>query len=108
MDQIEFQHFKNIYKKKLAIADKFFSSNPDFNKVGVYSYNDYETLDNIFYNDNKNNRFNDIKWDYLINKDEGTLLWELQTYPNLIEFYKKRNNTITSNFRENHQQKRIN
>lgn len=108
MDQIEFQHFKNIYEEKLATADKFFSNNTDFNEVGVYSYNDYETLDNKYYNDDKNNRFNDITWDYLINKDEGTLLWELQTYPNLIEFYERRDNTITSNFRGNHQQKRIN
>lgn len=107
MDETELKHLKNIYKEKLIEADEFLSNNKDFNEVGIYSYEDYENANDKSFYEEKNQKLNDIKWDYL-GREEGTIFWELQTFPNLISLYEGRNNYYSSNLEGENQEKRIN
>lgn len=89
MDETELSHFKNVYKEKISEADEFLSNNKDFNEVGVYSYEDYLNIGEKSFSEEGNHEFQDIRWDYL-RRAEGTIFWELQQFPNLIEFYENR------------------
>ena len=106
MDETELKHLKNIYKEKLIEADEFLNNNKDFNEVGIYSYEDYENTNEKSLSQEKNQKLNDIKWDYL-GREEGTIFWELRTSQNLISSYEDRNNYYSENLNEN-QEKRIN
>lgn len=106
MNETELKHLKNIYKEKLIEADEFLSNNKNFNEVGIYSYEDYENANEKSSFKEENQKLNDIKWDYL-GREEGTIFWELQTFPNLISLYEGRNNYYSENLNEN-QEKRIN
>lgn len=99
MNKSEFDHFKNIYKEKLAQADEFLSNNKDFNGVGVYSYEDYLKEEDIKQGE-RNEEFNDVMWKYL-EKEEGTIFWELQEFDRLISEYNGREDYYKTNFGDN-------
>lgn len=107
MDEREFEDFKNIYEEKLKEVDQFLSSNQDFNEVGVYSYKDYKEVQERSFFEETNHAFEEVKWDYL-GRDEGTIFWELQTIPNMIELYEERNNVDLMGFERQKYEKRIN
>lgn len=107
MDETEFEDFKNIYEEKLKEVDQFLSSNQDFNEVGVYSYKDYKEVQERSFFEETNQEFEEVKWDYL-GRDEGTIFWELQTIPNMIELYEERNNVELMGFERQKYEKRIN
>lgn len=94
MDEAELEDLKSIYYNKLEEANKFFSNNKEFNELGIYSYEDYKYENS---SDEINQEFEDIKWKYLLEKKEGNILWELQEFPNIIEFYENRNNRYSVN-----------
>lgn len=91
MNEREFEHFESIYEEKLVEADKFLSNNKDFNEVGVYTYEDFLNEDDKSFSGERNEKINAVKWKYL-NKEEGTIFWELQEFPSLIAFYEDRDN----------------
>lgn len=90
MDETELQQFKNVYKEKLEEADELLSNNKDFNGVGVYSYEDYQNTSEKSFFEETNEKFDEVMWDYLLNREEGTVFWELQEFPNIIELYEER------------------
>ena len=107
MDEIEFQNFKNIYEKKLIEANNFLNTNKDFNAVGVYSYEDFLNEDSKVFSEEGNEKFENVKCDYL-NKEEGTIFWELQEFPNLIAFYEDRDDYYSVSLDEEKYKQRIN
>lgn len=94
MDEIELEDLKIVYDNKLKEANEFFSNNKDFNDLGIYSYEDYEYKNS---SDTVDQKFEDTKWNYLLERKEGNVLWELQELPNIIEFYENRNNRYSVN-----------
>ena len=107
MDEIEFKNFKNIYEKKLIEANNFLNTNKDFNAVGVYSYEDFLNEDSKVFSEEGNEKFENVKRDYL-NKEEGTIFWELQEFPKLIAFYEDRDDYYSVSLDEEKYKQRIN
>lgn len=90
MDAEEFKDFQNIYEEKIIKSDEFLRSNKEFNKYGVYSYEDYIAKQNNCFGV-PNDEFNEVRRDYL-NSEDGDIIWELQELPRLIGLYMARGN----------------
>ncbi|SHK03205.1 hypothetical protein SAMN02745248_01596 [Hathewaya proteolytica DSM 3090] len=89
MDEIEVKDFKKIHEAKVAKADKFLSTNEEFNQLEVYSYEDYLKKDYMSLTDENYEKLTEVKWKYL-DREEGRVFWELQVYSKLIESYEHR------------------
>ena len=88
MDEEEFLDFQKIYEEKLLEADKFLSNNKDFNKFGIYSYEDYLNKRGGKF-DEPNEDLETVVWDNLLSSS-GDIFWELQVMPGYIERYKNK------------------
>ncbi|MGL5354345.1 MAG: hypothetical protein ACRDA5_13660 [Clostridium sp.] len=89
MDEEEFLDFKKIHEKKIDEADKFLSNNENFNKYGIYSYEDYKKKPRGEKGDDPDKEFEKMYWNNLLSSD-GDIFWELQTMPMYIGRYEQR------------------
>lgn len=87
MDDAEFIEFQNVYEEKISEADKYLSNNVEFNKYGIYSYEDYNVAREYKYSNDDG--FNELFWANL-NSEDGNRFWELQEMPGMIGRYIQR------------------
>lgn len=88
MDEVEFIDFQRIHGEKISKADKFLSNNENFNRYGVYSYEDYQKIRDAKFGVS-DKEFDEMYWDNLLSSD-GDIFWELQTMPMYIGRYENR------------------